>query len=133
MSEENLEKLRRAAGAANKRETSILDELLSPGVCWHSKHTGVDLIGTYQGIEEVRGFFARFSQAWGEWDWDYPELQAIGDTVLARLHLWGRGRNSGIESEQDIWQLWTFRGGKVLYFADFAHKQDALEADGLSE
>jgi ketosteroid isomerase-like protein len=133
MSQDNVEKLRRAASAANKRDTSILDELLSPGVCWRAKHTGVDLIGTYQGIEEVQGFFARFSQAWEEWDWDYPELQAIGDTVIARLHLWGRGRNSGVESEQDVWQLWTFRGDKVVYFEDFAHKQEALEAAGLSD
>src|SRR5687768_17620703 len=133
MSQENVEKLRRAAAAANKRDASILDELLSPGVCWHAKHTGVDLVGTFQGIDEVRGFFDRFTQAWEEWDWDYPELQAIGDTVLARLHLWGRGRKSGVESEHDVWQLWTFRGGKVVYFEDFAHKHDALEAAGLSE
>jgi ketosteroid isomerase-like protein len=133
MSQDHVEKLRLAASAANKRDTSILDELLSPGVCWHAKNTAVDLIGTYQGIEEVREFFARFSQAWEDWDWDYAELQAFGDTVLARLHLWGRGRNSGIEGENDVWQLWTFRGGKVVYFEDFAHKREALEAAGLSE
>ena len=133
MSEENVETLRRAAVAANKRDESILDELLAPGVFWMTRNTAIDLVGAYQGIEEVRGFFARFSQAWEEWDWDYRDMQAIGDTVLARLHLWGRGRNSGIESETDVWQLWTFRGGKVIYYEDFADRQEALEAAGLSE
>ena len=128
-----METLRRAAVAANKRDASILDELFSPGICWETRNTAIDLVGTYQGIDEVKGFFARWDQAWEEWDWDYPEMQAIGDTVLARLHLWGRGRNSGVESESDVWQLWTFRGGKVIYYEDFASRQEALEAAGLSE
>jgi len=133
MSEANVETLRLAAAAANKRDASILDELLSPGIYWKTKHTAVGLVGVYQGVDEVRSFFAQFDQAWEEWDWGYPELQAVGDTVLARLHLWARGRNSGIESETDIWQLWTFRGGKIIYFEDFANREEALEAAGLSE
>ncbi len=132
-SQDNVETLRRSAAAANRRDASILGELLAPGVYWKVKHTAIDLVGVYQGVDEVRSFFARFEQAWEEWDWDYPELQAIGDTVLARMHLWARGRNSGVESENDAWQLWTFRGGKVIYFEDFATREEALEAAGLSE
>jgi ketosteroid isomerase-like protein len=133
MSQENVERLRRAATAANKRDTSILDELFYPGIFWQTRNTGVDLVGSYQGIDEVRGFFARWDQAWEDWDWDYPEMRAIGDTVLARLHLWGRGRNSGIETESDIWQLWTFRNGMAIYYEDFTTEEEALEAVGLSE
>ena len=131
MSEANIETLRRAAVAANKRDVSILDELFAPGIFWRTKNTAVDLVGSYQGIDEVKAFFARWDQAWEDWDWDYPEMRAIGDTVLARLHLWGRGRNSGLESESDVWQLWTFRNGKVIYYEDFGSKQEALEAAGL--
>ena len=35
--------------------------------------------------------------------------------------------------ENDIWQLWTFRGGKVIYYEDFATREQAAEAAGLSE
>ncbi len=131
MSRANLELMRRVAAGANKRDPSALHELLAPGIFWNVKQTAPDLIGTYHGISEVQDFFTRWVQAWEEWDWQYPEMQAIGDTVLARMRLWGRGRASGVESEHDIWQLWTFRGGKVIYYEDFASKQEALTAAGL--
>jgi ketosteroid isomerase-like protein len=133
MSEENVELMRRIAAAANKKDASALHDLLAPGVFWNVKNTAPDLAGTYHGIPEVQGFFARWEQAWEEWDWQYPEMSAVGDTVLARMRLWGRGRLSGIESENDIWQLWTFRGGKVIYYEDFATRDQAAEAAGLSE
>jgi len=133
MSEENIELMRRIAEAANKTDPSALRELLAPGVFWKVTETAPDLVGTYHGIAEVQGFFARWDQAWEEWDWEYPEMRAVGDTVLARMHLWGRGRSSGVESENDLWQLWTFRGGKVIYYEDFPTREQALEAAGLVE
>ncbi len=133
MSEEHLSLMRQMADAANRRDPSTLNDLLAPGVFWNVKRTAPDLVGTYHGIAEVQQFFARWDQAWEEWDWSYPEMRAVGDTVLARMHLWGRGRSSKAESENDIWQLWTFRGGKVIYYEDFANREEALEAAGLSE
>ena len=132
MSEENIELMRRVAEAANRTEATLLKELLAPGVSWNVKQTAPDLVGTYHGIDQVREFFVRWAQAWEEWDFAYPEMEAIGDTVLARMHVWGRGRSSGVESEGDIWQLWTFRGGKVIYYEDFSTREQALEAAGLS-
>ncbi len=128
-----MELMRRIAAAANKKDASVLDELLSPDVLWKVTATAPDLMGTYFGIDEVRGFFARWEQAWEDWEWEHPEMHPVGDTVFARMHVWGRGRNSGAESGTDVWQLWTFRGGKVIYYEDFASREQALEAAGLSE
>jgi ketosteroid isomerase-like protein len=133
MSAENVEVLRHAAAAVNKKDASILETLLAPGVFWKIKATAPDLVGTYVGIDEVRRWFARWERAWEEWDWHHPEMHAYGDTVLARMHIRARGRNSGIEIEADVWQTWTFRGGKVIYYEDFESKGQALEAVGLSE
>jgi hypothetical protein len=60
-------------------------------------------------------------------------MGAYQDKVIARMHLWGRGRGSGIEIENDIWQIWTFRNGKVVHYCDFESREEALEAAGLSE
>jgi ketosteroid isomerase-like protein len=133
MGEEHIETLRRVAEAANNKDPSLLDELLAPGIFWNVRETAPDLVGTYHGIEEVRAFFARWAQPWEEWQWGWPEMRACGDTVFARMHLWARGRNSGLESELDVWQLWTFRGGKVIYYEDFDTRERALEAAGLAE
>jgi ketosteroid isomerase-like protein len=135
MSEENVEALKRAAAAVKKNDPSILDGLLDPDVIWEvtSANAGIDLLGTYRGIDEVRRFFGRWEQAWAEWDWEHEEMQAVGDHVVARMHVYGRGRHSGIELEADTWQVWTFRFGKVVRYRDFEHREEALEAAGLSE
>jgi ketosteroid isomerase-like protein len=133
MSAENVEALRRAAEAVKKNDPSILDALLDPEVVWNTRATAPDLVGTYRGIVEVREWFGRWEQAWEEWDWEHREMRAYGDTVIARMHLWARGRNSGIEIENDVWQAWTFRGRKVVYYQDFETRAEALEAAGLSE
>jgi ketosteroid isomerase-like protein len=132
MSEENLEALRRAAAAARKDDPSILDALLDPEVVWEvgSEDAIFDLVGTYRGIDEVRGFFVRFLEALAEWHWEHHDLEAVGDHVIARMHMRGRGRHSGIEMENDIWQLWTFRNGKVVRYRDCDDRAAALEAAG---
>jgi ketosteroid isomerase-like protein len=130
MSQENIEALRRAATAVQKNDPAILDALLAPGVVWKVNATWGDLTGTYHGIDEVRSWFARWEQAWDRWDWDHPEMLSLGDTVLARMHLWARGRHSGAEIETDVWQLWTFRGARVIHYEDFPTKAEALAAAG---
>jgi|SRR5918996_2209119 ketosteroid isomerase-like protein len=130
---QNVEALRRAAEAVKKNDPSILDELLDPEVVWEVRETAPDLMGTYHGIDEVRGWFAKWEQAWEAWDWNHPEMTAHENKVIARMHLWGRGRNSGIEIEDDIWQVWSFRNGKVIHYRDFANREEALAAAGLHE
>jgi ketosteroid isomerase-like protein len=132
MSEENVEALRRAATAANNKDPSVLAELLHPEVIWEpTNRQAPDVIGTYRGVDEVRGYFARWEQAWEEWDWSHPEMQANGDKVFARMRLWARGRGSGIEVEGDVWQVWAFRDGRVIHYTDYETREEALKAAGL--
>lgn len=133
MGEENVEALRRAAAGVTKNDPALLDALLAPDVIWEADIAAPDLIGTYRGIDEVRQWFARWEQAWEEWDWSHPEMEAHGDHVVARMHLWGRGRGSRIEIENDIWQVWTFRDGRVIRYRDFKSRDEALEATGPPE
>ncbi len=135
MSQENVEALSRAGAAVKKNDPLILDALLDPDVVWEatSGAVGIDLLGTYRGIDGVRSFFARWEKAWVEWDWEHDEMQAVGDHVVARMRLQGRGRHSGIETEGDVWQVWTFRNGKVVRYRDFERREEALKAAGLTE
>jgi ketosteroid isomerase-like protein len=133
MSEANLEALRRAAEAVNNKDPALLDALLHSDVVWESRVTAPDLIGTYRGINEVQGFFARWERAWEEWDWSHPDMDALGDKVIARMHLWARGRGSGIEIEDDVWQVWTFRDGKVIHYRDYETREKAFEAAAATQ
>ena len=62
------------------------------------------------------------------------EFRVNGDKVLIRQHIWGRGAESGIELELDVWAVWTVNDeGLVTRMEAFlAHQEgDAREAAGL--
>ena len=46
------------------------------------------------------------------------------------MTLFGRGRQSGIETNWTIWHLWTIRGGEVVRGQGFTDRESALEAAG---
>ena len=69
-----------------------------------------------------------------EWDARGAELGETivgGDSVVARVHQWGRGRGSGATVDQSHWQVWTFRDGKVVRWTLHGDREEALAAAGL--
>ena len=45
--------------------------------------------------------------------WEPEQLIDAGDQVLAFIRTGNRGRASGVEVEARVWNLWTFRNGKL--------------------
>jgi len=133
MSEENVEMLRRGFEAFNRgdREGMVADfastfEYIATGAIPGST-------GVFQGPEGWQRFLGWF---WDEFDDARVVLHRLteaGELVLAELTLQGRGRRSGAEARWDLWQLWTFREGKVVKAQGFTKRLDALEAAGLAE
>jgi ketosteroid isomerase-like protein len=57
-----------------------------------------------------------------------------GDRVVVPLSWGGRGRASGVEiaEPEETW-VFTLRDGKVVHVKEYASKNAALEAAGLTE
>jgi ketosteroid isomerase-like protein len=75
-------------------------------------------------------------QFWEDFDEAHVEPQELidaGDSVLAGLTFRGRGKQSGVEVNMEVFQLWTFRDGKVIRGQGFFDREEALEAAGLPE
>ena len=89
--------------------------------------------GVYLGTEGVRRYMHRFLESWEHTTFEAEELQAVGDTVIVRLVQRGKGVESGIELELRFFQLFTFRGGKIVRLESVMHEREALEAVGLSD
>jgi ketosteroid isomerase-like protein len=53
--------------------------------------------------------------------------------VLVSVRQRGVGTTSGVETELRYFQLWSFRGGKVIRMESTRDRAEALEAAGLSE
>ena len=87
----------------------------------------------YRGPEGWRRFLELF---WSEFDdarIEIRDLIASGDHVVAVLTFRGRGKQSGVETSWDLWQVVTLQDGKAVRGQGFTTESQALEAAGLSE
>jgi ketosteroid isomerase-like protein len=78
----------------------------------------------------VREFLAQWSGAFDEFGFEAEEATDAGDSVVFRLHQWGRGKDTGAEVESRTWQVFTFRDGKVVHCRGYDTKPEALDAAG---
>jgi ketosteroid isomerase-like protein len=94
----------------------------------------------YQPVEEagaVRGHGAltswveRWFEAWDDaWD-EIIEIIASGRMVVAAIRVHGRGRKSGMEISQRLFDVHELRDGKLLRIREYLTREQALEAAGL--
>ena len=134
MSPENVEIVRQAYAALTRGDVDTLRELAVPEFVFDFSRRLVDPV-VLRGLDEALAFF--FSQAREEWEdwpaWEPQEVIDADDKVVAHIRTSARGKGSGVEVEAYVWNLWTFRDGKLVghtYFGD--DQAAALEAAGLS-
>ena len=94
----------------------------------------------YQPVEEagaVRGHSAltcwveRWFEAWEDaWD-EIIEVIASGRMVVAAIRVHGRGRKSGMEISQKLFDVHELRDGKLVRIREYLTREEALEAAGL--
>jgi ketosteroid isomerase-like protein len=58
------------------------------------------------------------------------ELMDDGDQVLVEVHITGRGRSSGVQTEARTFHVFEMRGGQVARFHEYASRVEAQEAMG---
>src|SRR5215203_2553008 len=122
MSQENLETLQRAEEAWNAEDLDARLAELDPEAEWHTAlEQALEGRGsTYRGHDGLRRAWGGYrSEAWGGLMNQSQEVRDLGDSVLVLGHLDVSGRTSGVEFSQELGQLVTFRGGKILRTQDF--------------
>ena len=133
MSEENVERVRRAYEAFNRGDIDGSVEDFAPDFEFETSGEIPGLRGVYRGREGWKHLLETF---WGEFDdarTEVHEFSEAGDQVLVTLTMRGRGKQSGAETGWSFWQLWTMRDGKFVRGQGFGSRDEALEAAGLSE
>ena len=89
--------------------------------------------GTYYGHEGVIQAFARWTAAWDDYRVEVEELIDLGDDVLVRTRHHGRGKDSRVDVEMQIFQIWTLRNEKVVRARMYYDEAEAREAVGLRD
>jgi ketosteroid isomerase-like protein len=132
MSEENVEIVRKAIEAANRRDLAMARGLWRSDaeVDW-SRSQG-PLKGIYRGREEIENFLNEFWSTFEKVELNpHGFTQAGSDVVVPNTaHLQGR---EGIEVIARATLVYTVEGGQITRLRMFQERAEALEAAGLSE
>ena len=129
MSQENLELLRDMYGRATLSEFA---ESLHPQAELHQASVMPDA-DDYFGREEFLRGTLLWHEEWESFTYRPLEFRDIGEHVLVRVRLSGRGRSSGVELDLTLSHLWTYRENMPWRCEVFVDQAAALEAAGLSE
>jgi ketosteroid isomerase-like protein len=132
MSQENVEIVRSAFEAFNRRDWDAAGRDLAPDVEFTTPPRGPNA-GTYRGRDELRGFWQELFTAFDAWTSESEEFIESGDQVVVIVKTRMRPRGSSAEIENRNGSLWTIRNGMVVSMRIFATPEDALEAAGLEE
>jgi ketosteroid isomerase-like protein len=89
--------------------------------------------GPFHGHAELRQWAEGFLGAWESHHVEVVEIVPAGDSVVAGLHLVGRGIGSGLETDDTNTSVFAIREERIVRWQNFNERADALEAAGLSE
>ena len=132
MSQENVPTVYRLYAASRLRDKEACVREADPYVEIISYLMGVE--GTvYRGHAGVRRYIDDLFSAFPDWHPQILRTTEHGDKVLAEIRMAGRGASSGLPIEQTVWQVTTFRGGKMVGFHGYRSRAEAVEAMGLPE
>ena len=132
MSQENVDVVRRVYERWGRGDFRAGTELFDPWVVLVLRKEFPDA-GAYLGPEEINGYMRRFLEGWDRAVIEGEEFIAAGDSVVVRVHQQAAGKGSGAPVDMRYFQIWTFRGGRVIRLENFRAREDALEAAGLNE
>jgi ketosteroid isomerase-like protein len=132
MSQENVEIVRSFYRAWAHDDLPGPAELMDPEIEYVNPAKAVEP-GTRRGVAAFAEAVQRTFDGWESWQAEPERLMASGDQVAVVVRYRGRGRVSGVEVVGRESALWTIRDGKVVRYAWFSGRDEALEAAGLTE
>jgi ketosteroid isomerase-like protein len=133
MSQENVEIVRRIYGEWGRGNLREGAELYDPHILLVVRPEFRPASGVYCGPDEIATYMRDFLAEWEGFVIAGEEFVDGGDSVLVRVEQRATGRESGTPVHAGYFQVWTFRGGKVIRIESFGERAAALEAAGLRE
>ena len=128
MSEENVELTARATDAFNRRDVEATVALWDEeGVWYPAIEALMEGRTAYRGPAEIRRYYRDLAEFAYESVAEWSEVHDLGDQVLCLGRL-SMTFSSGVELEQELGCLYTWRNGKILEARGYMSKGEALQA-----
>jgi ketosteroid isomerase-like protein len=132
MSQENVEQLRSAIGAFNRRDGNTFNRLLAADA--EIVPVRAVLEGTtYRGHDAGSQYCAAVDDTWESLLWEVDEIREVGEMAVALGHIRGKGRETGATIDTGSGWVAHFDDGLITRFRTYTSRGEALEAAGLSE
>jgi ketosteroid isomerase-like protein len=126
LSQENLDKARNFIEAYNARDFDRATQDFDRDIDWVLPEQQAS--DSAKGIPGVLRFFKGIDETMGELQLVPQEYLDEGDLVATRLRHRGRGKESGIEIDTELYhQVATFRDGVIVRMEYVASWQEAME------
>lgn len=114
--------------AFNRGDMEVVLSHMDPEIEVHDR----DRTGrVHHGPDGWRAFIEEWMENWDSYTVEIEHLTRNGDRVFIDLMQAGVGMGSGIEFSERFHQVLTFRADKVVRFAIFVDRDEALAAAGL--
>jgi ketosteroid isomerase-like protein len=126
MSQANVEVIRRLFDAYRRGDYAEAAECLAAHIVYE---VGQELPA--RGREEVRAMWERWDSTWDQLETVPEEFIDAGEQVLVTVHYSARGRGSGIEYDERLFEVYTFSDGQCVRKQEFRQRSEALGAAGL--
>jgi ketosteroid isomerase-like protein len=128
MSAENLELIRGGYERLESEGYESLMDITHPEFEFTTPPALASEPDTYVGEEGIRRYFESFYDAMEEVHLIPQDFIEAGERVIVPTRLVAKGRTAGVEVEQKIGVVWSFREGKILGLDVFATLDEAQAA-----
>jgi len=131
MSQENVELIRDAFAAFNRRDSEAFLTIFDHDVRFVSRLGAIE--GDYSGHEGISRLLGTLFGVWPDLTADLLEVHAVGDQVtVAALRFRGQVAGSDVPWEWTVWQASRWHRGKIVEVHSLDSRAEALAAVGLS-
>jgi len=133
MSRANVQMVKRALDAYNRRDLAMYDDLCTADFEYFPALMGIVDSESFQGREALARYYEVVSDTWEEFRVSGEEFRDLGESVLTRIRAEGRGKGSHVPVVGHQTLICDFRGGKISRVRTYLDHGEALRAAGLEE
>jgi ketosteroid isomerase-like protein len=134
LSQENVEIVRRALTAFEDRGLDGVAGYWHPDIDWRAIEGAPDDIGVFHGRDALRRYYEQWYEMFDDLRGHAEEVIDAGDDrVVAVSHVTARMQGSEAEVDMRLAVVYTLQNGLIVRGREYATREQALEAAGLSE
>ena len=134
MSQENVDVVRQVVDAFNRQDWGAWESHWHRDAEWHDPPE-VPGSGVHRGVQSIRRYFDELLEIAAEgWNVEVDSIESVGPgRVLIQARSVVVGRESGMQTEDGLFQVVDLEDGRLRRVRNFRTSRDALEAAGLRE